>query len=191
MIRVERVPEPADFQSRVRERGSAWIEQHPGNADYPAYWTEFRAELAEGFANRCGYLAMWLPPYQGQVDHFIAKIDDPAKVYEWDNYRYLSPTVNAAKRPSRAWLDPYEVEDDWFEIDFFTLELRLTDKVPERVRPVAEDTLDRLRLRDHSSTIRQREQWYEAYRDGGLSIEWLHSRAPLIARAVEKHSAGA
>jgi len=65
-------------------------------------------------------------------------------VYEWNNYRYIFPTINSAKKPSREWLAPYEVQDDWFELELLTLELRLTDNIPDKIRSVAEETLKRL-----------------------------------------------
>ncbi|MEN8220970.1 MAG: hypothetical protein ABFS56_32385 [Pseudomonadota bacterium] len=81
MIRVKKVPEPKDFDQKVRKKGNDWLNEHPGNTDYPPYWGEFRPALAEGFENRCGYTAMWLPPYQGHVDHFIAQKDNQGQVY--------------------------------------------------------------------------------------------------------------
>jgi len=185
MIRVKRVPEPEEFDQKVRKKGNDWIRKKPDNTDYPSYWSEFRPTLAEGFENLCGYTAMWLPPYQGHVDHFIAQKDAPELVYEWNNYRYISPTLNSAKKPGKSWLDPYEIQDDWFELDLLTLVLRLTDNIPKDIRPIAEETLERLKLRDGSAIIRQREAWYQMYQEG-LPIEVLHKKAPLIARAIEK-----
>ncbi len=66
-------------------------------------------------------------------------------------------------------LDPYEVHSDWFE----------------SVRPKAEHTLLRLRLRDDERVIRQRREWYRMYQSREISLEGLRKKAPLIARAVE------
>ncbi|HIE00613.1 MAG TPA: hypothetical protein EYP59_10040 [Thiotrichaceae bacterium] len=98
MIQVKSVPEPEEFDQKVRKKGNDWIRKNLNNTDYPSYWSAFRANLAEGFENRCGYAAMWLPPYQGHVDHFIAQKDAPEQVYEWHNYRYISPTLNCRQK---------------------------------------------------------------------------------------------
>jgi len=185
MIRVKRVPEPNDFEQQVRKNGNDWIRKNPDNTNYPSYWSDFRPALAEGFENLCGYAAMWLPPYQGHVDHFIAQKEASELVYEWNNYRYISPTLNSAKKPGGKWLDPYEVQDNWFELDLITLELRLTDNIPDDILPIVEVTLERLKLRDGTAIIRQREAWYQMYQEG-LPIETLRKKAPLIAQAIER-----
>ncbi len=91
----------------------------------------------------------------------------------------------AAKKQGRTWLDPYEIEDNWFELDLLTLELKLTDNIPDEIRPIAEETLARLKLDKGTAIIRQREAWYQMYQEG-LPIEMLHKKAPLIAQAIER-----
>jgi len=46
--------------------------------------------------------------------------------------------------------------------------------------------LERLRLRDDERVLRQRQQWYQLYLDGDLTLQGLEKKAPLIARAVKK-----
>ncbi|MFB2979418.1 hypothetical protein [Microseira sp. BLCC-F43] len=60
-------------------------------------------------------------------------------------------------------------------------------EVPPEQRQRADFTLQRLRLRDDERVIRQRQQWYQLYLDGDLTLEGLEKKAPLIARAVRKH----
>ncbi|HIE00614.1 MAG TPA: hypothetical protein EYP59_10045 [Thiotrichaceae bacterium] len=99
------------------------------------------------------------------------------------------PHLIAAKKPGRTWLDPYEIEDNGFELDLLTLELKLTDKIPDEIRPIAEETLARLKLDKGTAIIRQREAWYQMYQEG-LPIEVLHKKAPLIAQAIEREGEG-
>ena len=54
----DRVPEPAEFDALVRQRGNAWLQANPGKKRLPDYWGDFRAQLREGFQCRCGYVAM-------------------------------------------------------------------------------------------------------------------------------------
>jgi len=43
-----------------------------------------------------------------------------------------------------------------------------------------------LRLRDDERVIRQRQQWYQLYLDGDITLEGLEKKAPLIAGAIRK-----
>lgn len=81
-------------------------------------------------------------------------------------------------------LDPYAVEDGWFEILLPSLQLVVTDAVPERLRVRAEFVLDRLRLRDDARVLRQRAEWYRMYVERQMTLSELARKAPLIARAV-------
>jgi len=67
-----------------------------------------------------------------------------------------------------------------------TLELKLTNNIPEEILPLVEETLEHLKLSDGTAVIRQREAWYQMYL-AGLPIEVLHQKAPLIAQAIEKY----
>jgi hypothetical protein len=126
---------------------------------------------------------------KGQVDHFIpvAVFKAEAKhhlAYEWSNFRYGEGTLNQRKATARV-LDPYDVQDDWFRVLLPSLQLILTDKVPDRIRALAEFTLERLGLRDHEVVVRYRREWFRMYQEGRLSLDGLQEVAPLVARAVE------
>ena len=113
-------------------------------------------------------------------------LEDRNLAYEWANYRYASHWINSSKHGAKV-LDPFEVEDGWFEILLPSLQLVLTDRVPAKRRDLAERTLERLNLRDDERVVRQRREWYRMYEAGELSLEGLRKKAPLIARAVETH----
>jgi len=70
-------------------------------------------------------------------------------------------------------LDPFDLGEDWFEILLPSLQLVLTDKVPQQQRQKAEFTLERLRLRDDERVLRQRQSWYQLYLDGDLTLQGL------------------
>lgn len=183
MIPVLPVPEPHDFDEKARQPGNQWLIDHP-DANRPRdYWSPFRNLLAEGFHFRCGYSAMWIS--EGSVDHFLSWQNHPQLAYEWSNYRYISNSINSSKQKvDDQVLDPYELQEGWFEILLPSLQLVLTDAVPQQVRAKAEFTLQRLRLRDHENIIRQRLAWYSLYLEGELTLEGLERMAPLIAYAI-------
>ena len=151
------------------------------------YWSEFEPDLREVFGGLCGYCAMRV--MRGQVDHFIPVAvlkteENHHLAYEWSNFRYGEGTLNQRKADIRV-LDPYEVEDDWFQVLLPSLQLVLTDKVPEEIRALAELTLQKLGLRDHEVVVRYRREWFRMYQEGRLSLDGLREVAPIIARAVE------
>lgn len=196
MIRVTPSPEPPDFDRRARQPGQVWLAKNldkngklPKGKRPPDKWTAFKGKLANGFQNRCGYSAMYEPV--GTVDHYLSCDNHPELAYEWQNYRYASGWINSSKGTlDNQILDPFEIQNEWFEIILPSLQLVLTDAVPDEERQRAEFTLNRLRLRDDERVIRQRQQWYAMYLEGRITLAGLEIVAPLIARAVRKQSNG-
>ena len=186
MIRFEPVSEPPVFHERVRVPGIAWLAAHPDANRPKDYWTPFKGELARGFGDLCAYSVVFEPV--GTVDHFTSWHEDRSKAYEWDNYRYCAGWVNASKgkTPAARLLDPFEVEDGWFEILLPSLQLRVSDAVPDAFRDRAEYVLNRLHLRDDERILRQRREWYRMYQSGELSLYGLRKKAPLVAAAIAR-----
>ncbi len=184
MIHFEPVAEPSDFEHEARQPGLAWLAANPLAQRPRDLWSRFKPALAEGFRQLCGYSAMYEPV--GTVDHFLSWKRFRERAYDWSNYRFASGWINSVKQAADSEvLDPYEIRDGWFEILLPSLQLVVSDRVPAKIRPKAEHTLLRLRLRDDERVIRQRREWYRMYQTGELSLEGLRKKAPLIARAVE------
>lgn len=183
MIPVAPVPEPADFEERARRPGNAWLAENQGVKRPRDYWSPFRAVLADGFADRCGYTAMYID--MGTIDHLRSFKTNPELAYEWSNYRYAASWINSAKKTGDV-LDPYEVGEGWFEVLLPSLQLVATDKVPPEHRALVERTLKHLPIAHDERVVRQRRSWYEKYKEGKLSLDGLRMHAPLIAAAVEK-----
>lgn len=188
MIPVARVPEPPDFDSKARTPGLRWLAENPTARRPRDYWSPFRHELAAGFEHRCAYSAML--DLGCTVDHFESFEVAPRLSYEWSNYRYCSQWLNSSKKGRRV-LDPHAVGEGWFEVLLPSLQLILTDKVPEGARALAEETLRSLPIGSDERVIRQRRHWYRLYQQGSLSLDGLRAVAPLIAAAVEKQIATA
>jgi hypothetical protein len=187
MIPVAQVPEPDGFDTRVRQRGNAWLQANPGKKRLPDYWREFKPQLREGFQCRCGYTAMH-DSTPGSVDHYLST-GGPHRdlAYEWSNYRFAWQSINATKQNlDEQVLDPYQVGAGWFEVMLPSMQMRITDAVPPEYREIAENTLRKLKLRDGETIIRHRLEWYIAYKQGLIPLEGLRYYAPLIAEAVER-----
>lgn len=185
MIRVELVAEPRDFDSKAVQPGKEWLAANPDARRPKDFWTQFKPYLAEGFRQLCGYSAIYEPV--GCVDHFLSWKNHPERAYEWSNYRFSSEWLNKSKQTADdRILDPFEVEDGWFEILLPSLQLVVSDAVPPAIRQRAEYTLMRLHLRDDERVLRQRREWYRMYTEGELTLEGLWGKAPLIARAIKR-----
>jgi len=185
MIGFERVPEPADFDRRARRPGNKWLANHPVERRPKDYWTPFKGILADGFRNLCAYSAMHEPV--GTVDHFVSVDEDRSKAYDWENYRYCAAWINSSKGsvPAGDLLDPFDVEDGWFELHLPSLQLRVSDTIPDELRDRAEYVLNKLHLRSDERVVRQRRVWYELYQRGELTQQGLERMAPLIAARVK------
>ncbi len=186
MIRFEKLPEPPDFNEKARIPGLAWLEKHPAAERPRDFWTRFKPVLADGFRQLCAYSAMFEPV--GTVDHYISYRSNKSLAYEWGNYRFASGWINSSKKNADDdILDPFELGDEWFEIILPSLQLVMTDRIPETYRAKAQETLKRLHLQNDERVIRQRQAWYQMYCEGELTLAGLRKKAPLIASAIEKN----
>lgn len=92
-------------------------------------------------------------------------------------------------------LDPFEIGEGWFEVLLPSMQLRITDAVPDHLRQKARDTIRQLRLSTGIKVRRNRRRWYEAYKkwcanpNHGLTMGGLEEIAPLVAAAVKRWEA--
>ncbi len=184
MKRFTPQPAPDHFDEQVRRPGRQWLETHPQGRP-PDYWQRARGALADAFEGLCAYSVIHLFE-TGTVDHFVSIDEARDRAYDWSNYRYCAGWVNASKGniPSALLMDPFEVQDDWFEIQLPSLQLRVTDACPQPLRERAEFTIRRLRLRDGERAIRGRQNLMELHLSGELPLESLEAFCPLLARAL-------
>ncbi len=191
MMQFARPPEPPDFNLKVRQKGNTWLAKNPkNNPQNKNLWVEYTDNLAEGFNHLCAYSAMWIS--EGEVDHYLSCKNHRHLAYEWTNYRYANPRINKRKGThDQKILDPFEIQDDWFEIILPSLQLVLTNAIPTNERDRANFTINQLKLQNNRKIVSQRESWYNLYKEGKLSLEGLEEKAPLIARAVKKQQQAA
>lgn len=184
MIRFIAPQEPEEFEEKARTPGKEWLTAHPSGRPKD-FWSAFKRELADGFGDLCAYTVMYEPV--GTVDHYLSCDNHRDQSYEWSNYRYSAGWINSSKSTQdNKIIDPFQIGDGWFEIILPSLQLVMTDAIPENEKTRAKHTLTRLHLRDDERVIRQRREWYRMYQDGELTLDGLEKKAPLIARAVRK-----
>ncbi|MEY2840073.1 MAG: hypothetical protein RJB60_2372 [Pseudomonadota bacterium] len=182
-------PEPANFDAQCRQKGRAWLLKNPKGvrkAKRPKdFWSPFRPDLADAFANLCAYGAMHEP--NGTVDHFRPVNANEALAYEWQNYRYVTGWINSSKSKRPKVLDAFQVKAGWFEVLLPSLQLvAVKAKIPVKLHALVDDTLRDLHLCDDERVLRQRREWLRLYEEGKLNFEGLSEMAPLIAAAVAK-----
>jgi hypothetical protein len=129
-------------------------------------------------------MRIW-PSEDGTFDHYLSKKNRPDLTYEWSNYRYCTKHVNTLKgNYDDRILDPFEVQDDWFEIQIPSLQIVLTNQVPIELREKAEFTLQQLQLNRSTRTMELRASYYDDYQEGVVTLEFVERNAPLLGRAI-------
>ena len=186
MIHFEPPPEPRDFEEKVRTPGTNWLRHHPTpkSEKLPDLWKGCRSELAEGFRCLCAYSVVKIG-MRGQIDHYLSKANHRDLAYEWSSYRYASGGMNSRKGTcDEKILDPFEVQDGWFEVQLGTWQLLMTNKIPPSQRELAEFTLRQLCLGSSDDAVAERRYFYDLLAGGTFTLAALGENVPLVARAV-------
>lgn len=159
-------------------------EDLPFDAFQP-YWTSCLAELKDAYAHVCAYSCFRIHPVTGaaSVDHFAAKSRAWDRVYEWDNYRLACTRMNARKRDFGDVLDPFDVDDEWFQLDLVGFQVLAAFGLPIELARRVEGTIERLGLDDFRA---DRERDAVTYWDGDVSLAWLRRESPFVARELAR-----
>lgn len=192
MIAFTPTEAPEGFDRDVRDKGNKWLAAHPTGRPKD-YWNEYdnkyKFKLADAFADLCAYSAQKLNQ-PGTVDHFVSIKEDRSRAYDWKNYRYAAGWLNSSKQSgkkellSTQILDPFEVQDGWFEMHLPSLQVCVTDAYPPELREKANFTLDRLHLRDDERLVRFRRSWLKKYQAGRADLDLVEEHIPLLGRAL-------
>lgn len=198
MIPVTLQPEPADFDTRVRKKGQAWLKAQgieldappPKAGDLPAYWSHSNRQLWDAYSGTCAYLAIYFEWVTGasSTDHFVAKSRHAGDAYEWDNYRLSCLGANRNKSNFDDLLDPIGLAADTFVLNLASGQISPNPALDAAQKQRARQTIERLKLDspDHNAmrakhfarylrgkdadTLRELSPfvWYEAQRQGLL-----------------------
>lgn len=177
--------------------------------DFP-YWQDCIDDLYREYGGICAYYGQRIPEICGpQVDHHIAKkprsvdkVDknehsssldaqvarqdsDPAKAYEWDNFRLASSYANTCKGNWADVLDPKDVEDGWFQIDLDALIVRSDPSLDRALRERVDQSISRLKLSE-GRAFRDRKHGMKHFREGRALFELLEMDYPFLARELAR-----
>jgi hypothetical protein len=135
--------------------------------DFKPYWQECIDELYQEYKGICAYYGQRIPEISNpNVDHFLPKRPrsddlpekstseavvarqnpDPAKAYEWENFRLASPYANTCKGKYADVFDPVHIEDGWFQIDLDALVVRPDPKLERDIWERVDQSIARLKL---------------------------------------------
>lgn len=183
MIHVTPQPEPDTFDSKVRERGRAWMNKHqtppPGNK-FPPYWRDCLDDLHSSYNGYCAYLAVYFERVGGvSVDHFIAKSRRPDLAYEWSNYRLACSIMNSRKGNHDDILDPFQIETGWFYLELVTGRIYPNKELSPDLKSKVESTIKRLKL-DDDRNREMRARHYQEYREETLTDKHLKKYSPFV-----------
>jgi hypothetical protein len=210
MIRVEQAPAPVDFDERVRKPGldaiAELVGERPKNRrpgprrkkfaktrdqisakDFPPFWRNVLPDMLSSYHRLCAYLSLYIEHGTGSpsVDHVIPKSKAWDKVYEWSNYRLASVHVNSKKSDFEVVLDPFEIEDGLFALEFFAYEVKLGATAVGELEIKAADTIEKLGL-NMQDCCQARREYVENYKRKQIKLDYLERRAPFIARELRR-----
>lgn len=154
--------------------------------EYPDYWTRVIDALKEAYDHICAYSCFRIHKVTGaaSVDHMAPKSRTWNRVYEWDNYRLCSSRLNARKKDFTDVLDPFEVEDDWFELELVGFQVIPGKQINDpQLRANVDQTITRLGLNDFR---KDREEDAEAYWNRDISFGRLVRESPFVARELRR-----
>jgi len=156
------------------------------SSDYPDYWTRAIDDLKEAYDHICAYSCFRIHKVTGaaSVDHMAPKSRVWHSVYEWNNYRLCSSRLNARKKDFTDIVDPFEVEDDWFELELVGFQVIPGKQINDpQLRANVEQTITRLRLNEFR---KDREEDAEAYWNRDFSFGRLVRESPFVARELRR-----
>lgn len=197
MIPVAPASEPADFDGRVRGPGAAFLRTNPqpSSVEWQThdYWRRSLPDLLLGYHLICAYSGSWTKANTGaadiergcSVDHFVPKSLSPSQAYEWSNYRLARVRLNINKGNYTDVIDPFELSDRWFILDFRTFLIRPLVELSSANRSRVQRTINRLGLNEDEDYVKERIGVIRGYCLGSLSMLEIHRYWPFIGQEMD------
>lgn len=189
MIHVAAKPEPASFDTEVRQKGLAWLRRKriqldqplPPNTTIEPYWRQCLDEMHSSYNGCCAYLAVFFERVigGGSVDHFIAKSQRADLAYEWSNYRLACSRMNSRKRDYDDVLDPFEVGNGWFRLELVSGRIYPSPDLPAALHEQVTASIKRLGL-DDPGNRELRARHFQNYFEKGYPEDYLRSYSPFV-----------
>jgi len=189
LIKVQQQPEYMNFDRDVRQPGAQFLRStpHPSSAQFKKknFWQKSLTELHTAYKGVCAYTAMYLPD-KGSVDHFQPKSTHPHLAYEWTNFRLASGRVNCRKGKSNEVLDPFSIEDGWYQLELPSCLIRSNPNLSKDERIKINKSINILGLNQDETLVDERCSILISLALEELTIEFLRKRYPFLAFEVER-----
>lgn len=189
MIPVQEKHEPADFDTKIRAKGTRSLRAKgidpalplPAGRKLNPFWRDCLDDLYRDYEQTCAYLAVHFERATGgvTVDHFVAKSQLPGQAYEWSNFRLASAIVNARKCDFSDVLDPFTLPADWFRLELVTGRIYANPGIAPADQALVIATIDRVGL-DNATNREMRARHYQDYRQGDYTAAFLLRRSPFV-----------
>jgi len=189
MLHVVPQPEPADFNSQVRQKGLSYLSESgidlsqplPEGVKLRPYWRNCLPDLYDRFGGICAYLAIHFERITGagSVDHFVAKSERPDQAYEWSNYRLACSRMNSRKNDYKDVLDPFLIEDGLFRLELVSGHIYPNPDLPPALMSDVDATITRLKL-DDGGCREVRARHFSDYIQNFYTAEFLRQRSPFV-----------
>lgn len=196
LIPVAPADEPADYDLRVRQPGTAFLHMTP----YPTakawrnhdYWRKSLPCLLVAYKGICSFSGSWTKANVGgvsslqdsSVDHFIPKSTKPTLAYEWTNFRLSRTRLNNRKGDHNDVIDPFTLPNRWFTLDFRSFLVRPNNSLSDSKRKKVQKTIDRLELNTDNDYVQERVDVVREYCFGKSTLATIDDFWPFIAREM-------
>ncbi len=188
MIHVVEQPEPHDFHSKVRIPGEAFLRRNPNpkSNQFERCWSDCLSDLYTSYNGICAYTASILASSERSVDHYVPKQKAKHLAYEWSNYRLCLPRVNGHKKNSEDVIDPFHIQNGWFNIDFTSFFIFPADELPEYLTVAIIATITQLKLNSDDILVRARRSAVVEYVKNNLPFEDIERYHPFLAFELDR-----
>ncbi|MBH2018696.1 MAG: hypothetical protein I8H91_03880 [Burkholderiales bacterium] len=189
MIPITPQPEPIGFNASVRLPGSKFLAKtpHPSAKEFQTnnYWKNSINDLYLSYKKICAYSSapIWHTG-SATVDHYLAKSVRPDLAYEWNNFRLARFKLNYNKDINEKVIDPFTIEDGWFQIDFPSCLIKPGTGLSDAVHKSVVDSIRILKLNDDDELVQERATRMTEFAEGEILLSWLEKYYPLLAKEI-------
>jgi hypothetical protein len=200
MMKITIPPPPQNFQNRVSVPGEAFLKINPSPKASEwrrhSHWTQVHTELYESYHGICNYCSSWSPrslegvpqnnDWQTSIDHYKPKSKYPRDAYKWENFRLCRRRLNNLKKDYTDIIDPTEIENDWFWIDFTSFLLKPSPTLKDRdLYSKIFQTIKILRLNTDNDYINERKNVIAFYSLDIINKSYIQSKYPFMYYQME------
>ena len=98
----------------------------------------------------------------------------------------ISGTLNGRKGTREDILDPFQIQNGWFVIDFPSLLVKPAQELAPGIAQSVQITIDILRLNDEGTCLQGRVAYIRAYCSGEINFLHLTKQAPFLALELQR-----